>query len=38
MPAGVPVEMISPGSSVMIDEMNATSSGTVKISSRVFDD
>ena len=35
MPDGVPVEMISPGSSVMTDEMNAMISGIVKISSRV---
>ena len=33
MPAGVPVEMMSPGSSVMTDEMNSTSSSIGKISS-----
>ena len=38
MPAGVPVEMMSPGSSVITDEMNATSLRMGKISSRVDDD
>ena len=37
MPAGVPVEMISPGSSVMTDEISATSSGTGKIRSAVVE-
>ncbi len=37
MPDGVPVEMISPGSSVMTDEMKATSSGTGKMRSAVVE-
>src|SRR5258705_11282227 len=38
MPAGVPVEMMSPGSSVITDEMKATSFLIGKINSRVEDD
>ena len=34
MPDGVPVEMMSPGSSVITDVMNATRKSIVKISSR----
>ena len=37
MPDGVPVEMMSPGWSVMIDEMYAISSAAEKISWRVRD-
>ena len=38
IPDGVPVVMMSPGSSVITAEMNAMSFGTGKISSRVDDD
>ena len=37
MPAGVPVDTMSPGSSVMMREMYAINVATGKISSRVLD-
>ena len=37
MPAGVPVEMMSPGTNVITDEMNATRRSIGKINSRVLD-
>src|ERR1035437_7704835 len=36
-PDGVPVDTMSPGRSGVIDEMNSTKSGILKISSRVLE-